>query len=192
MNDDEHIFHACKDKVSRYLDGLEELPVSDDRYQKILLKSSATVRLSDADIKISKIELLNESHVVTKMLNMKNAAIVPNPVVGSISASSNSSSSISDEGCYGSSDFSSEREMQLILNTKRAFNQVISSPGSTESEVKQISLVQLRQQASKCLNAQQRNSLLKNFSRFEKLYNNDCVNELELNKDLAMMSGSYV
>ena len=181
--------------MSRYLDGLEEQPnVSDsDRYQKILLKSSATVRLSDADIKISKIELLNESHVVTKMGTMKNAAVVgPAPVVGSISASSNSSSSISDEGCYGSSDFSSEREMQLILNTKRASNQAISSPGSAESECKQISLVQLRQQASKCLNTQQRNSLLKNFSRFEKIYNNECVNELETNKDLAMMSGSYV
>ena len=89
---------------------------------------------------------------------------------------------MSDEGCYGSSDFSSERDTN---NVAIKLLKQIQQPN-----IPIYSSLSLLQQKKHQL---QQNYCINNLSRFEKLYNNK--NELENNANIQVVtsiSGSYV
>jgi len=101
----------------------------------------------------------------------------------SCTLSTTSSSLMSDEGCYGSSDFSSERD------TNNAAIKLLKQ--SQQPNIPIYSSLSILQQKK---HQQQQNYCINNLSRFEKLYNNK--NDLEINNSniqvVTSISGSYV
>jgi hypothetical protein len=106
--------------------------------------------------------------------------------------STTSSSCISDEGCYGSSDFSSEHERQLKQQKMLLNDQLILL---NPNNIMKNQLIVSRTQTpilNSAHNANLKNyhSYLNNLSRFEKIYNNSSNNPNVSKTDSAMVIDS--
>lgn len=82
--------------------------------------------------------------------------------------STTSSSCISDEGCYGSSDFSSELDKQHQSSRPKEQPVIVLDPNS----IMKNQLVVSKNQTTHKIRNYQNYSVINNFSRFEKIYNN--------------------
>jgi hypothetical protein len=214
-----------KDKVNRYLDGLDSL-ITSQHFQNAFIINQNQIELNEnlnyLNEQVKKNCLTDESSSENNLahssgasssspssqVDSKKSLIIPvnylksyknnknniNPNYTSAhlvsenkhscTLSTTSSSLMSDEGCYGSSDFSSERDtnnaaIKLLKQQSHQPNVPIYSS---------LSVLQHKK------HQQQQNYCINNLSRFEKLYNNK--NELEINNSniqvITSISGSYV
>ena len=222
-----------KEKVSRYLDGLEphyqtaynELLINQNRAEiDSYLVQSSSPSSSIIDSKKSLIIPVDYSKENEIKALYSNASIIKNQIKVKIdnqtsqtdpsnkqhsvcTLSTTSSSCMSDEGCYGSSDFSSERESNLNKLKQLSSKKGVSTfqpnlvtpqavkPGS-RSQTPSSSILNSTNQSMKY-----QQTYINNLSRFEKIYNN----KSELSADggsleqkqqsvqlITTISGSYV
>lgn len=209
-----------KDKVNRYLDGLDSL-ITSQHFQNAFIINQNQIELNEnlnylneqvkknslVDESSSEKNLVHSSGASTSspssLVDSKKSLIIPVNYLKisknnndshrgtthlatdskhSCTLSTTSSSLMSDEGCYGSSDFSSERDTN---NVAIKLLKQIQQPN-----IPIYSSLSLLQQKKHQL---QQNYCINNLSRFEKLYNNK--NELENNANIQVVtsiSGSYV
>ena len=166
-----------KEKVNRYLDGLNGY----EKQQVIIVSaeqnpsssSSSSSPTSSSSIVDSKKNLI----IPVDMYDNKKSSFKYNSNNNNCNVNKNdklsttSSSCISDEGCYGSSDFSTESNNNKLVTNKNLKSILINN--NTQSPV--VSLPQsMRQQKNYCIN---------NLTRFEKIYNNKNDLDLTMNEN---------
>jgi hypothetical protein len=160
------------DKVTRYLSCLEQ-----NYYQKssLQIRNSSSENETDADVAI----IMNASSPASSNLIVpvvKQQRVTVNPK--NCTLSTTSSSCISDEGCYGSSDFSSEPDKHNH-NKVSTFGQVLN-PNNISMMKNQLIISRPPQTTttpSALINNQMKNYQSYCLSRFEKIYNNNNKNE---------------
>jgi hypothetical protein len=173
-----------KEKVNRYLDGL-------NGYEKQVIivsaeqnpSSSSSSPTSSSSIVDSKKNLIIPVDMYDNKSSFKYSS--NNNVNKNDKLSTTSSSCISDEGCYGSSDFSSESNNKLVSANKNLKSILINSNSNNNSNRNQppISIPQsIRQQKNYCIN---------NLTRFEKIYNNKNDLDLSLNNENKISSSTF-
>jgi len=145
------IFIDPKDKVNRYLEGLSSI--------------------GSNDIIINTEQLRNDSSSPpTSMSSLGDSTKKTSQIQQHSIKSTTSLSCISDEGCYGSSDFSTESNNNKL------------------SQFKQLRHSQQQQYFSPSSMQQSQNHYIHNLSRFEKIYNETNMNQ----QAVTAISGSYV
>lgn len=142
---------SANEKVNRYLDALQQ------QQQSVVVSFKQTTPKSDL-MSASSTSPSSSDSVVDSKKNLIISAAHPTQQQTSVcTLSTTSSSCISDEGCYGSSDFSSDKDgkqqqyKQLIVMSKSAYN---SKSSQLPTKIQQ-----------------QQNYYINNLSRFEKIYN---------------------
>lgn len=131
-------------KVNQYLDGLESVVVS---YHGVKQPSSSSSESS-----------VNNLIIPVNPLQVPQPASQKQPLTSVCTLSTTSSSCISDEGCYGSSDFSSERDGHLRQLMQQQFKSAKIYSNTTPKICQQ-------------------NYYINNLSRFEKIYNDELVDK---------------
>lgn len=166
-------------KVNRYLEGLDTsvLQLNSNKYSPI---QQANQQSSPVSISTSE---SSKNQISTSTDSMKSTTIDENNSGNKCTLSTTSSSCMSsDEGCYGSSDFSSEINLKL---KKQQQQQITNNKSNLITPIKQ-----------------QQNYYINNLTRFEKIYNNidsllespvtSEINTTNTDQVIHSISGSYV
>lgn len=177
---------ATEEKVHQYLDGLDSVVISfktaahnDDGL--MMTATSTSPSSSNNSVFDSKKNLIipvcTQEQVQTQPAKQQQQQQPQQQQSSVCTLSTTSSSCISDEGCYGSSDFSSEKDSQL--KQLQQYKQLVvlnKQPISYASCTNATATVTGNTTATSKFYQQQQNYYINNLSRFEKIYNNELSN----------------
>ena len=146
-----------RDKVNRYLNALETNETQNSPLPQMSLSSLSTT------------DSANKQLISTTTTSVENEAKVK-------TLSTTSSSCISDEGCYGSSDFSSDSKQQRIQTKTMGQEQFIILNENFNSMIRQSQFAFSNPPSIRSYN----------LSRFEKIYNTEPVTLLSSSGSSAL------
>lgn len=143
------------DQVNTYLNGLESVVVSFKAS-----KAGHNETLTSSDSSSSSIFDSKKNLIIPASMQFVASLSQPAQQTSICALSTSSSSCISDEGCYGSSDFSSEKDAQLKQQRQQQYKK-LNLPNNHKPAYP----------TSNTPNSHQQNFYINNLSRFEKIYN---------------------